>query len=204
MIQKLFIAFNLFQSILILLLQCLNLQSDEAVQAHFQDGRGLALGKAEFFRAALTGLGLKSDAFGDAHGQAVLYLFLAAAAPEDLDNQVDAAAGPDQSLLDFLFFHLFGQQALIFPGVEIKLKIHMALDDFLQPQGLRPAVGHRQHVDAEGILQPGLLVEQVSKLFRIRPLFQFQDNADAFLGGLVGDVHDVRSLFALHQFRHII
>ncbi len=78
------------------------------------------------------------------------------------------------------------------------------LDDLLKPHRLRPSVCHRQHVDPKRILKPGLLVEHVREVFRIRALFQLNDDPYAFLGRHIGYVHNIRSLLCLHQRTDIV
>ena len=85
-------------------------------------------------------------------------------------------AGLDQSFLDLLFVLLFVKQRPILSGGQLKLEIHMMLDDRLQGSSVSGlAVRHRQHVDAEGVLQPGLLVEHVDEILRVRAFFRAQE-----------------------------
>ena len=55
-------------------------------------------------------------------------------------------------------------------------------DDLLQSQCFRSSVCNCQHVDTEGILKPGLLVEHVGKVLHICVTLQFQNNTDSLLG----------------------
>ena len=80
----------------------------------------------------------------------------------------------------------------------------MILDDLFQVQRFRPSVCHGKHIDAERILQSCLLVKHVGEVFHIRVALQLQDDTDSFLGGLVGDVHNVCGLFRLHERGHVV
>ena len=60
-----------------------------------------------------------------------------------------------------------------------------------------------QHIDAEGVLQPGLFIEHIDEILHIRISAQFDHDPDAFLGRLVHDIHDVLRLFRLRKGRHI-
>ena len=71
-------------------------------------------------------------------------------------------------------------------------------------QHLGHAAHQRQHVDAEGIFQPGLLVKDIFYFLAVRAFFQFKDDTDAFLGGLVGNVGDFRQLFGFNQLGDIV
>ena len=114
-----------------LLHERLQLQADQLRQTHIQDRLGLPLGEHQIFRLLLAGLGFKLDSLGDAHGQAVLHLLLALAAPENLDDQVDHVHGLYQALLNLPPLQLPGQKILVLPGADLKLEIHMVLDDLL-------------------------------------------------------------------------
>ena len=80
----------------------------------------------------------------------------------------------------------------------------MILDDLFQIQRLRPSVCHGKHIDAERILQSCLLVKHIGEVFHVRVAFQLQDDADPFLGGLIGDVHNVCGLFRLYEGGHVV
>ena len=194
----------MLQRFLMLLLQRLDFQADQLVQAHFQDRRRLPLGKPEHGRHLFGNAGLELDVVGDTVDQTVSRVLHGLASPKDLDDQVDHVTGLDQPFLNLLALQLLGKEGLIFSRSQFKLEIHVMLDDRFQPQCLRPAVCHGQHIDAKGILQPGLLVEHIFQVFDICALFQLQHDPDTFLGGLVGNVHDIRRLFRLHKAGHII
>ena len=64
-------------------------------------------------------------------------------------------------------------------------------------------MGDSQHVHTKGIFQLGLLIQDVADFLDIRIFFQFQDNADSFFIGLVGNIHHIRQRFILYQFRNV-
>ena len=84
------------------------------------------------------------------------------------------------------------------------MKVNHCLQNRSEPQCFRPAFADSQHVDAKGVLQSGLFIQQIHKILRVRIPAQFYDNTDALLGGLVGNIHDVLRLFALRQRRHVL
>ena len=123
--------------------------------------------------------------------------------PQDLNDQVDHIASLDQALLDLLFLHFPGKEGGVLPGSCLELEIHAGLQDRLKSHDLRLAVTDSQHIDAKGILQTGFLVKQVGEVLHIRILFQLNDNTNALLGGLVGNIHDICGLFGLCKACHI-
>ena len=78
------------------------------------------------------------------------------------------------------------------------------LDDLLQAHGLRASVRHCQHIYPKGVLQPGLLVEHVDEIFRVRALFELNNDPDPFLGGLVGNIGDIAGLLGLYQIVDVV
>ena len=80
----------------------------------------------------------------------------------------------------------------------------MVIDDGFEAQSLGLAAGHRQHVDAEGILEAGLLVKHVDEVVHVGVFPEFKNDADALLGGLVGNIHDIRRDLVLHQIGHVV
>jgi len=184
--------------------QRIDLQSDQLVKTHIQDRCSLFLCKFQCFCSFFRGLGLKVDSFGHAFCKAFLYLVTALASTKDFNNQVDHIAGFDQTFLNLPLLLLLGKKCIIFSGVYFKNKIHMMGNDLFQSQSLRSSVCYRKHVHTESILQSGLLIQHIGKVLHIRITLQFQNNTDSFLGRLVGDIHDIRSLLGLHKRCHII
>ena len=77
-------------------------------------------------------------------------------------------------------------------------------NDLFQSQCLRSSVCNCQHIDTEGILQSGFLVEHVGKVLNICVTLQFQNDTDPFFRGLVGNIHDICGLLGFHQGCDII
>ena len=80
----------------------------------------------------------------------------------------------------------------------------MVSNDLLQSQCFRSSVCNCQHVDTEGILQSGLLIEHVGKVLHVCIALQFQNDTDSLLGRLVGNIHDICGLLGLYQGCDII
>ena len=80
----------------------------------------------------------------------------------------------------------------------------MVSNDLLQSQCFRSSVCNCQHVNTEGILQSGLLIEHVGKVLHVCVALQFQNDTDPLFGGLVGNIHDICGLLGLYQGCDII
>ena len=193
-IQDILIAGDVFQRLLMLRAQGLDLKPDQAVQAHLQDGRRLTLCKPQQGSHLLRDIGFEFNIVGHTVHKACPGVFDRFTAPEDLDHQIDHIAGLDQTFLDLALLPLFCKQGLVFPRSQLELEIHMVLNDLLESQRLRTPVRHGQHIDAERVFQTGLFVEHVLQVLHIRPALQFQDDPDSFFGGLIGNIHNVRGL----------
>ena len=202
-VQDILIAIDVRHGILMLLDQGLYLQADQLVQAHLQDGVGLALRKGQLLRHDLGLFGLELDAGGLALHKAGLSHIPVLGAPENLNDQVYDIAGLDETLLYLLALHLLSQKIGVLSGGDLKLEVHVCLQHRLQPHGLRPAAADCQHVHTEGILQSGLLVQKVHEIFRIRILAKLYDDTDPFLGGLIGNIHNILGLLCFSQPGHI-
>ena len=181
--------------------QGIDFQSDQFIKAHIQNGCGLLLCK---FQRFFGSLGFKSDSFRNAICKAFFYLVTALTATENLDDQVDNIAGFDKAFLDFPSFLLLCKKRGIFPGIDFKYKVYVMGDDLLQSQCFRSSVCNCQHVDTEGILQSGLLIEHVGKVLHVCIALQFQNDTDSLFGGLVGNIHDICGLLGLYQGCDII
>ena len=81
-------------------------------------------------------------------------------------------AGLDETFLDLFFRQLFVQQRPVLSCSQLKLEIHMVIDDGFEAQSLRLAAGHRQHVHAEGVLQAGLLIKHVDEIVHVCAFFR--------------------------------
>ena len=95
------------------------------------------------------------------HHKAVHGHFPGFRSPKDLDYQIDDIHRPDEAFLDLFSFEFFLEQVLVFPGGNLKLEIHRCFDQFPKGHGFRPAVRDNQHIDAEGVLQLRLFIEQI-------------------------------------------
>ena len=184
--------------------QRVDLQTDQLVEPHLQDRVGLRLGEAQLSGVRLRLAGLEAYAFRGAVHQAVLRHGPVLRSAQDLYDQVDHIHGSDQAFLDLLLLEVRVQHALILPGGDLKLEVDVGFQDIPQGQGLWPAVGDCQHIDAEGILQARLLVQQLLDIGCVGSLAQLHDDPDPFLGGLVRDVGDVTAQLAVRQGRHIV
>ena len=71
------------------------------------------------------------------------------------------------------------------------LELQIVFQNTAQIQRFRASMGNCQHVHAEGILQLCLFIQNVADFFDVRILFQFQNDADSFLAGLVGNIHHI-------------
>ena len=78
------------------------------------------------------------------------------------------------------------------------------LDQVFQVAQLGLAVDQRHHVDAEGVLQLGLLVQVVQHHFGHFAPLELDHQAHAGLVGLVLDVADAFDLLLMHQFGHAL
>ena len=194
------------QGLLMLLCQLQKLETDELGKPHIQNGLGLPLGEAELpdHRNELLIPLLEFEFSQFSRHQGLLRIRLRLTVPEQGNDGVDEIHGLDQALLDLLLGKLLVQKVLVLGINELVLELHILPQNGRQRQRLRPAVHDGQHVDAEGILQLGLLVEDIGDPLDIRAVLQLQHDPHAVLVGLVRDVHDLRQLLRLHQLRHIL
>ena len=73
---------------------------------------------------------------------------------------------------------------------DVAAVVDVRLEDLLDADGARLAIDQRQHVDGEGGLHGGVLVERVQQLPRVRLALQLDDDAHAVAVGLVAQVGD--------------
>ena len=202
--QVLLIGLNVLQGGLMLLQEGVDLQTDQTVQAHLQNGLGLAFGEVKLHGVPEVLRVPELDLRDIAPDQAVLRVLHGLRAPQHGDYHVDAVAGLDQAFLDLALLLLFLEQDRVFSSGVLVLELQVVMQDALQVQRLRSPVGDGQHVDAKTVFKTCLLIKNVLYLLHVRVPLQFQDDAHAFLGGLVGDVGDLRQLLRFHQSRHVI
>ena len=111
-----------------LLLQGVDLQANELVQAHFQNGCCLPLSKMQALRQLFRAAGTEFDALGLTLDEALLCLLEVFAAPEDLDDHINDIHRLDEAFLHLPLFPLLAQQRLIFPTCQLELEFHMVTD----------------------------------------------------------------------------
>ena len=158
MIQDVLITLNIFQSRFMLLHQGFDFQPDQLIQPHLQNRRRLRLCKTQAGSRLFGGFGFKLNPFCHSVYQAFLHLLLTLAPPEDFNNQVNHIAGFDQSFLNLALRFFFFQKRPVFSGGQLKLEINVVLQNTSKPHRLRPSVADRQHIHAEGVLQPRFLI----------------------------------------------
>ena len=69
---------------------------------------------------------------------------------------------------------------------------------------LRSAIHYCKHIDTEGILQLGFLVQQIFQSLDICSLFQLQNNTDSLFGRLVGNIGNVTRCLGFYQTIYVI
>ena len=146
---------------------------------------------------------LKPDVGHIAGCQACLGILQVLGPPEDGNDQVDAVACRNQAFLHFLLIRFLLKQDIVLAFCVPILEIQEIAQDSLQVQCLRASSGNGQHVYPEGILKLRLLIKDILDFLYVRILAQFQHDADSFLVGLVGDVHHIGQLLALHQVSNV-
>ena len=85
------------------------------------------------------------------------------------------------------------------PGHDVHLVVDVVPDHLGQVQRAWHAVHQRQHDDAEGILELGLLIELVQHHLRVRASLAVDDQPHPVAVGFVFEVGDVLHLAGLHQ-----
>ena len=191
---------------LVLLNKALALHAGEPLQAHIEDGLGLRLGKAEA---------------GDALGQQTRQQARVGGGKPLLHEEslgLGGVGGPaDQR--DDLVEHVHRQhQAFedvgpgtgalqVEPGTaghDVLLVVDVVAQHGLQRHYARVAVHQRQHVHAEGLLQLGVLVEEVEHNASVDVALQLDHNPHAGAVGLVADVGDALELLLLHELGNLL
>ena len=131
MIQNIFIAGNIFQRCLVFFLQRFNFQTNQFIQPHFQNCRCLSFRKPEHSRHLFRNLRFKLDVLCDSLRQTCFGIFDRLASPQNLNDQIDHVTGFDQTFLHFFFIQFFCEKRFVFSRGQLKLKIHMMLNDRL-------------------------------------------------------------------------
>ena len=170
---------------LVLLDDLVTLQPGQPLQAHFQDGLGLGLRKAE----------VGHEAFPRGAGIARL--------ADQGDDRIEIVQGDLEPFEDVQ--PLLGLPQVVggppddrFPPVPEK-----RLEDLLQVQQLRAVVNDGEHVDAEGFLKARVLVQGVDDDLRHGVALELNDDAHAVAVGLVPQVGDALDLLVVDQVGHL-
>ena len=135
-----------------------DLQSDQLIQTHFQNGICLSLGKFELLCHNAGFSGFKLDPCRISFDQTFFCHCPVFGTAQDLNDQIDHAARLDQTFLHFSLFFLFLQKVVVFSCIDLKLEVNDMLQDCFQPHCFRSAVRNRQHIDTEGVFQLGLFI----------------------------------------------
>ena len=160
------------QDIGILLTEGFDLQVGEALQAHIEDRLGLLLGEGKPLHKGDAGI------------------LRALAGPDQGDDFVQVIQGDHQAFQDMGAGFGLRQVILGAAGNDLLLIVDIAGNKLLQGQLLRLAADDGDHVDAEGDLQVGILIEIGQDPGGIHIPLQLDDGAHAGAVALVPDVID--------------
>ena len=106
----------------------------------------------------------------------------------------------EQALEDVGAGLLLGELVLRPPDDHLALVADVVLDHLPQVQGAGNVVDERHHVDAEGRLHRGVLVELVEHHLRDRVALELDHEAHSALVGLVDQIGDLGDPFVVDQF----
>ncbi len=165
--ENIFQVFNGLQQSFVLLFYFKSLQSDEALQAHFQDGLGLQIAQAE-----------------TAH-QAGVRLFDRLRIADQLDDFIEVIQRDQQSFEDVRPFFRFFQFILRAAHDDIQPKMDKLVDQLAKAEGPGTAIDQGDVVDAKGGLQRGKLIQLAQHNVGNGIPFQFDDDTDALPAGFV-------------------
>ena len=203
-LKDILVGSDILQSSIMIFQQGIHFQTDQLVQTHLEDCSGLTFCKIKGRSGSLRGLTLEANAFGSACHQAGFGLFDILAATQDFDDQVNDIGGTHETFLDFLFLQFLGKKLLVLAGGQVILKIKEIFNNALETKRLRTSVGDGQHIHAESIFQTCLLIEKCQQIVHVCLFLQFQNDTNSFLGGLIGNIDDVRCLLAFYKGINII
>src|SRR5690606_20356028 len=162
-------------------------QCGELAQLHVEDGRGLDLVDVQQLhqtRARLVRVRRTTD---------------------QLDHGVEVVECLGQSTEDVSALLGLTQPVAGTPDDDIDLVVDVMPHHLVEPEGARHTVHQREHVDAEVVLQLGVLVEVVQHHLRHRVTFQRDHDAHAAPAvALVGDVRDAGDLAVPRQRRDVL
>ena len=194
---------DLFHRLPVGLLQIHDLKADEPVELHLQDGVCLSLGEVELLRVLPEAFLLEDHAPGIPLCQAVLRVLPVSGAPDHRDHQIDDVAGGDKALLDLPLALFLFQKHPVLPVQDLMLEAQPFRKDPGKAHDLRSSVADGQHIDAEGVLQLCLFIQDIPDPVDVRILLELHEDADSVSGSGVSDIRDLRKLLCLHQLRRI-
>ncbi|MCW0466481.1 hypothetical protein NB705_003554 [Xanthomonas sacchari] len=208
------------QQLLVFLGQALLLQAGQAVQAHFQDLRGLHFGQlvaaadqadatGQVFRARGLGAGRVEQRADQARlpglGQHALARFVRVRRGLDqLDHLVDVGERDGQAFEDVRAGARLAQFEDGAAGDHFAAVADERLQHLLEVHQLRAAVDQRHHVDAEHRLHLGLLVQVVQHHVGGFAALDLDVDAHAVLVGLVAQLADAFELLFLDQLGDLL
>ena len=169
-----------------LLAQLARLQRGEPAQRHVEDVGGLDLAELEPLHEGPAGrLGVGRGA-------------------DDLDHLVDVVEGDEQAVDDVRPGLGLGQAEPGAPLDHLHLVIEVVADDLLDVEGARHPVDQGHHVDPEGLLQLGVLVQLVEHHLGHGVALELDDQPGAGAVGLVAQVGDAGDLALAHQLGDLL
>ena len=157
------------------------LERGEAREAHVEDRLRLLLGELESLNQAVAG--------GVRVGRAA----------DQLNHRVEVVERDEQSL-ENVRPGLGSAQLVLGPaGDDLSLVDDVVVDELLQREGARHPVDQRHHVEAEGLLELGALVEVVGDDVRVGAPLELDHDAHPGAVGLVAQVGDPLQLLVADQ-----
>ena len=162
------------------------LHAGKALQAHLENGLGLALRKLEFFHQALLGLGRG---------------FRPADQGDDLVEVVESLFETEQNMLTILGLLEFEEGP---PHHHLAAVLDKEFKHPLQAQHLGATVHDREQDDAEAVLERGPLVELVSDHRRIGVALELDNDPHALAVRLVAKIGNALDLFLVHHLGYLL
>ena len=166
-LQNLLVIGDVFNQLLVFLLQFLPFQGDETLELHFEDGLGLNFGEFEAGHKAGQGF------------------FAGLGSADEGDHLVNVVDGDAEALQDMgAGFGLAQVEEGAFAD-HVAPVIDKVGEQFAQGKVLGPVVDQGQQDDAEGGLHLGVLVQLVENHLPVFAALQLDDDAHAFAVRLV-------------------
>ena len=126
-----------------------------------------------------------------------------AAVADDLDEIIEAAEGEEEGFKLFSLHLGFSEQELRAADDDLAAVLDVAADGILDAENTRAVAVDGEHVDAEGGLQLGVLVEIVQHDLRPRILLQI-DNEAGVLIRLISNAADLGDDFFVRELRDLL